>query len=130
MNTIWYEHKMLHETELLNKGCKVWKTHKSKQKSEQEKQKTKRHKTTAKTLKKHTQNKIRRRKERKKKEKEKKFSSQPTPFFWIIFHMYLIFHCLPVSSSKSLEPKPFALWKLCYLLTATFCKSNCFLWVI
>ena len=41
MNTIWYEHKMLHQTEFLNKGCKVWKTQKSKQKSEQEKQKTK-----------------------------------------------------------------------------------------
>ena len=46
------------------------------------------------------------------------------------FSKWFFTHSLPVSSSKFLQQKTFTLLKSCYLLGATFCKSNCILWVI
>ena len=73
-----------------------------------------------KTRKKHNQNKTKRKKERKQKE-EKSFPLNPTHFPEWFFTWNL-----PVSSSNSLEHKPFTLLKSCYLYGTIFVAAIVF----
>ena len=110
----------------LNKGCKLWKTQKSKQKSGKEKQKKKEKKQKTKQKPKINTHKTKRKERERESDWEKSYPPNPPNFSeWF-------FTCsLPVCPLKSLERNPFTLFKLCYLIDVIFfVKAVVFLWAI